>query len=170
VLFNSPIRAQAAWLLSSEASHTKPVALLCTSDQPVAETSTYKIHKKKALETNIHVFGGIFFILLYSVLHLYLFLCLDCPAFYLFVFTYITRQASTPTAVFEHATPASDRLQTLALRPLGHWDRHRTRYRCNQAASGLRLDPMVTGQPLTIAKLQKLVILGTTDRSQLRQH
>ena len=32
------------------------------------------------------------FILLHSVLHPYLFLCLDCPAFCLFVFTYKTQQ------------------------------------------------------------------------------
>ena len=62
-----------------------------------------------------------FVVRLYSVLHPYLCLCLECPAFCLFVFTYThTTQTYMPHAEFQPATPASDQPQTLLLRPLGH--------------------------------------------------
>ena len=50
------------------------------------------------------------------VLHPYLFLCLDCPAFcHFFFYLQHTSQTSMPPAGFEPATPASDRSQTLDL-------------------------------------------------------
>ena len=50
------------------------------------------------------------------LLHPYLFLYFDCPAFCLFVFTVQhTTQTSMPPAGFEPATPANDRPQTLTL-------------------------------------------------------
>jgi hypothetical protein len=59
----------------------------------------------------------IFFrILLYSVLHPYLFLCRDCPAFCLFIFTCNTlHKHPCPRAEFEPAISTSARPQTLAL-------------------------------------------------------
>jgi hypothetical protein len=63
----------------------------------------------------------IFCILLYSVLHPYLCLCLDCPAICLL--SLLTTQTSMPPAGLESAIPASDRPQT-RIRPPGHWDRH----------------------------------------------
>ena len=56
-----------------------------------------------------------FFVLLYSVLHPYLFLCLDFPAFYLLSLLTPQRQVSLPSLGFEPASPASDGPQTLAL-------------------------------------------------------
>ena len=57
--------------------------------------------------------SGIFFIFLCSVFYLYLFLCLDCPAFCLL--SLLTTQTSMSPAGFEPAIPAGERPQTYAL-------------------------------------------------------
>jgi hypothetical protein len=83
----------------------------------------------------------IFCILLYSVLHPYLCLRLDYPAFCL----YSLHTTYMPHAEFEPATPATDQPQTLRLRPLGHGD-HQHKHPC------CRLDSIPgTSSPKSVA-------------------
>jgi hypothetical protein len=75
----------------------------------------YLITHSTSRQTNIHTPGGISFcILLFSVIHPYLFLCLDCPAFCLFVFTHNTQ--------YKHPWPQRDS-NPQPQQELGHWDR-----------------------------------------------
>jgi hypothetical protein len=85
------------------------------SETPLDEGSARR--RDLYLTTHNHVPSGTFLcVLLYSVFHPYLCLCLDCSAFCLFVFTYNTTQTSMSPAGLEHAIPASERPQTA--RPL----------------------------------------------------
>jgi hypothetical protein len=117
---------------STEHKTTFYVIFLWTSDQPIAETSSWQHtiltrdinatgrirtcnpSKRSAADPRIRLLS--FFSCTLFLHQPYLFICLDCPAFYLSVSTYNTHNKNTHALVgFEPATPASDRSLTVAL-------------------------------------------------------
>jgi hypothetical protein len=57
-IWHTPPRLDVSTSHTHTHTHThKPVALLCTSDQPVADAATYKTHKKRKIRTSMPLMG-----------------------------------------------------------------------------------------------------------------
>jgi hypothetical protein len=97
-------------------THTKPVGLLWTSDQPVAETATLKTHKKNKRRTSMPSVG--LFLLSKSKLQTFHFCYTASTSLY---------RRHSPTLGCKPGTrtgdPRDQAAANLRLRPCGHRDR-----------------------------------------------